>query len=80
MANQATNNPWKLASILIGLAAVVQMGGLLADIVAANRRLLEDIRARQLRAEIERLPFGSDTNAGDRSGGPALPSVAEVDR
>ena len=43
-----------ISAALIGLAAVVQMGGLIADIIAANRRLLEDIRARQLRSEIDR--------------------------
>jgi hypothetical protein len=42
------------------MAMVLQMGGLLADIVAANRRLLEDIRARQLLAEIEREGRGAD--------------------
>jgi glycosyltransferase involved in cell wall biosynthesis len=45
---------------LLGMAMVLQMGGLLADIVAANRRLLEDIRARQLLAEIEREGRGAD--------------------
>jgi glycosyltransferase involved in cell wall biosynthesis len=43
-----------ISGALIATAAVLQIGGLLADIVAANRTLLEDIRARQLRGEIER--------------------------
>jgi glycosyltransferase involved in cell wall biosynthesis len=42
-----------ISGALIGSAAIVQMGGLLADIVSANRRLLEDIRTRQLRTEIQ---------------------------
>jgi hypothetical protein len=42
-----------ISGALIAVAAIIQVGGLLADIVAANRNLLEDIRARQLRAEIE---------------------------
>lgn len=45
-----------LSSALIGLAAVLQMGAVLADIVAANRRLLEDIRSRQLLAETDPGP------------------------
>jgi glycosyltransferase involved in cell wall biosynthesis len=47
-----------LAGALIAVAAIIQIGGLLADIVAANRNLLEDIRARQLRSEIERARNG----------------------
>jgi glycosyltransferase involved in cell wall biosynthesis len=43
-----------ISAALVGVAAIVQMGGLIADIIAANRRLLEDIRARQLRSELER--------------------------
>jgi glycosyltransferase involved in cell wall biosynthesis len=42
-----------ISGALIGTAAIFQMGGLMADVVAANRRLLEDIRTRQLRREIE---------------------------
>jgi hypothetical protein len=49
-----------LSGALIAVAAVIQVGGLLADIVAANRNLLEDIRARQLRAEIEQARKGRD--------------------
>ena len=37
-----------VAAGLISVAAIVGMGGLLADLIAANRVLLEDIRARQL--------------------------------
>ena len=42
-----------IAAALLGSAAIVQIGGLLADVIAANRSLLEDIRARQLRSEVE---------------------------
>jgi glycosyltransferase involved in cell wall biosynthesis len=42
-----------LSGALVATAAIFQMGGLMADVVAANRRLLEDIRARQLRSDIE---------------------------
>jgi glycosyltransferase involved in cell wall biosynthesis len=42
-----------LSGALIATAAIFQMGGLMADVVAANRRLLEDIRARQLRRDVE---------------------------
>jgi glycosyltransferase involved in cell wall biosynthesis len=49
-----------LSGALIAVATIIQVGGLLADIVAANRNLLEDIRARQLRAEIERARIGRE--------------------
>ena len=49
-----------LSGALMAVAAIIQVGGLLADIVAANRNLLEDIRARQLRAEIERAKIGRE--------------------
>ena len=42
-----------IAAALIACAAVLGIGGLLADLVAANRALLEDMRTRQLRSEIE---------------------------
>ncbi|MEM9047956.1 MAG: glycosyltransferase family 2 protein [Pseudomonadota bacterium] len=41
-----------IGAALIAAAAVVFVGGLLADLVAANRMLLAEIRARQLMAEI----------------------------
>lgn len=37
-----------VAAGLVSVAAIVGVGGLLADLIAANRMLLEDIRARQL--------------------------------
>lgn len=43
-----------LASVLLLTAVVVYAAGILADLVAANRVLLEEIRMRQLRAEVER--------------------------
>ena len=42
-----------ISGALVATGAIFQMGGLMADVVAANRRLLEDIRARQLRSDIE---------------------------
>lgn len=44
-----------LAAILVVLAFVTYAAGLLADLVAANRRLLEEVRMRQLRAEMDAL-------------------------
>ena len=42
-----------ISAALIACAAVLGIGGLLADLIAANRALLEDLRTRQLRQEIE---------------------------
>jgi hypothetical protein len=42
-----------VSAALLAIAGILQMGGFLADIISVNRRLLEDIRARQLSAEIE---------------------------
>jgi glycosyltransferase involved in cell wall biosynthesis len=42
-----------LAAILIVTAMIVFVAGVLSDLTAANRVLLEEIRMRQLRAEIE---------------------------
>lgn len=41
-----------LAAILIVMAVITYAAGLLADLIAANRVLLEEIRIRQLRSEI----------------------------
>ncbi|MGG7567782.1 glycosyltransferase family 2 protein [Rhodovulum sp. DZ06] len=43
-----------IGSGLIAAGAAVIVGGMLADLVAANRMLLSEIRARQLLADIER--------------------------
>jgi glycosyltransferase involved in cell wall biosynthesis len=43
-----------LAAVLLVTAVVVYASGILADLVAANRVLLEEIRMRQLRAEVDR--------------------------
>ncbi len=43
-----------LAGVLSLTAVVVYAAGILADLVAANRVLLEEVRTRQLRAEVER--------------------------
>ncbi len=42
-----------VAAALISVSAVVGVGGLLADLIAANRMLLEEIRLRQLAASLE---------------------------
>jgi glycosyltransferase involved in cell wall biosynthesis len=55
-----------LSGALVAIAAIFQMGGLMADVVAANRRLLEDIRARQLRR---------DTDTRRESGQPRRPAA-----
>ena len=44
-----------LAAILILVAFVTYAAGLLADLIAANRLLLEDLRMRQLRSEVDAL-------------------------
>lgn len=41
-----------LASILVVLSVVTYAAGLIADLIAANRVLLEEIRMRQLRSEV----------------------------
>ncbi len=41
-----------LAAILIVLAFLTYAAGLVADLIAANRRLLEELRMRQLRSEV----------------------------
>ena len=42
-----------LASILIVTAAIIYVAGILSDLIAANRVLLEEVRARQLRTSID---------------------------
>jgi glycosyltransferase involved in cell wall biosynthesis len=42
-----------IGAALIAAGAVLFVGGLLADLIAANRMMLAEIRARQLRREIE---------------------------
>jgi hypothetical protein len=43
-----------VAAGLVSVASIIAMGGLLADLVAANRVLLEEIRTRQLAASLDR--------------------------
>lgn len=57
-----------IAGVLVSVAAIVAMGGLLADLIAANRMLLEDLRAkhmteslRQAGAESEKQAARNDT-------------------
>ena len=49
-----------LAAILVVMAFVTYAAGLLADLVAANRRLLEEVRMRQLRHEVEAMRATDD--------------------
>lgn len=42
-----------IAGGLMSVAAILAMGGLVADLVAANRMVLEDIRTRQMRQGLE---------------------------
>jgi hypothetical protein len=52
-----------LGASLVGLSALLMIAGVIADLVATNRRLLEDIRVRMLRQEA-RLPASSQAPAG----------------
>ncbi|MDB5541703.1 MAG: glycosyl transferase [Devosia sp.] len=42
-----------LGAGLLAVSGVLAMGGILADLIATNRRLLEEFRERQLRAELQ---------------------------
>ncbi|MBK0400378.1 glycosyltransferase family 2 protein [Limibaculum sp. M0105] len=44
-----------LSGSLMAMAFVLMMGGVLADLIAANRAMVEDIRARQIRQELDRV-------------------------
>ena len=55
-----------IASVLISVAAIVAMGGLLADLIAANRMLLEDLRARQLADSLDKAVHRDDGAAMER--------------
>jgi glycosyltransferase involved in cell wall biosynthesis len=52
-----------LGASLVGLSALLMIAGLIADLVATNRRLLEDIRVRMLRQEAG-LPMNSHVPSG----------------
>ena len=52
-----------LGASLVGLSALLLIAGLIADLIATNRRLLEDIRVRMLRQEA-RLPMNSQEPTG----------------
>ena len=43
-----------LGAGLLAVSGILAVGGILADLIATNRRLLEEIRERQLRAELQR--------------------------
>ena len=42
-----------LSGVLVALGAIIMAVGLLADLTACNRRLLEDIRVRQIKLDLE---------------------------
>ena len=44
-----------LAATLIVTAFITYAAGVLADLIAANRRLLEEVRMRQLRSEVDAI-------------------------
>ena len=44
-----------LAAGLLAVSGILAVGGILADLIATNRRLLEEIRERQLRAELQQV-------------------------
>jgi glycosyltransferase involved in cell wall biosynthesis len=79
-----------VAAGLVSVASIIAMGGLLADLVAANRVLLEEIRTRQLAASLDvpagnaqhdlvaRLPWPVQSEAGKE--GLAEPTRAPVRR
>jgi glycosyltransferase involved in cell wall biosynthesis len=52
-----------LAAILLVTAMVVFIGGVLSDLIAANRIMLEEVRMRLLKAEIEKRPEARETDA-----------------
>jgi glycosyltransferase involved in cell wall biosynthesis len=49
-----------LASILILCAMIIYAAGIVSDLIAANRVLLEEIRMRALRSEVRGLPDGRE--------------------
>lgn len=53
-----------ISAALIASAAVLGIGGLLADLISANRALLEDLRTRQLRTEVEQYDRARNLDSG----------------
>ena len=62
-----------IAGALLSISAIVVMGGLIADLVAANRMLLEDIRARQMRSLL-----AAQRQIGQTTDKPARPTKSKV--
>jgi glycosyltransferase involved in cell wall biosynthesis len=58
-----------LSAVLFGLAGIAAMGGILADLIATNRLLLEDLRMRALRAEVEAI-VRTDSESGQATKAP----------
>ena len=55
-----------ISAALIAAAVVLQIAGVLADLIASNRTLLEDIRARQLRMDVEAIQRAPRTKPPSR--------------
>ena len=51
-----------LAAVLILTAVIVFVAGVITDLIAANRVLLEEVRTRLLRAEVERAVSAEASN------------------
>jgi glycosyltransferase involved in cell wall biosynthesis len=56
-----------LSGLLVALGSIIMAVGLLADLTSSNRRLLEDIRVRQIKMDLEardrRLPANKNDNS-----------------
>ncbi|MEM9198494.1 MAG: glycosyltransferase family 2 protein [Pseudomonadota bacterium] len=63
-AGQGNVQSLVIGAALIAAAAIVFIGGLLADLIAANRMLLAEIRARQLMAELTAVRADAGTRPG----------------
>jgi hypothetical protein len=60
-----------LSSALLALAGILAMSGILAELIAVNRQLLEEVRIRQLQQELRSLQQASiDGQPAETSGEP----------
>ena len=60
-----------LSSALLALAGILAMSGILAELIAVNRQLLEEVRIRQLQQELRSLSqAGSDGQRAETSSEP----------
>src|SRR5690606_22515953 len=63
-----------LSTVFFAIAGLLAMGGLLAELIAVNRTLLEEIRLRQLRADLN-----GSIHASLRDQAALNVSISEVD-